>query len=159
MFLKKMHLSRVMATGMAAILMAASAGAETMYCMCTPDGQVNIRDRATTHSDIIGHLYAGDRVEILDSARSGGITWYRIDAATETGTGWVSGTYLVSESPVYRGTMATVEASGRAALRKAPDGQRIAWLAPGDRIMVISSSGIWSMTDRGYVQTQFLRFD
>lgn len=33
MFLKKMHLTRVMATGMATIMMAASAGAETMYCM------------------------------------------------------------------------------------------------------------------------------
>ena len=150
---------RIIAFLILIMAMPASAGAETMYCMCSPDGQVNIRDRATTHSDIIGHLYAGDRVEILDSARSGGVTLFSDAAATETGSGWVSGTYLVSESPVYRGTMATVEASGRVALRKAPDGQRIAWLAPGDRIMVISSSGIWSMTDRGYVQTQFLVFD
>lgn len=76
---------RIIAFLILIMAMPASAGAETMYCMCSPDGQVNIRDRATTHSDIIGHLYAGDRVEILDSARSGGVTWYRIDAATETG--------------------------------------------------------------------------
>lgn len=137
--------------------MPAYAAADTMYVMCSPAGRVNIRTRATTHSDISGHLYAGERVETIDSRKDGhGNTWYKIDGVTEYGWGWVSGEYLVSSPAVHVDAEYIVRSNGRVAIRSTPGGSRKSWIRDGDTVHVIQIAGGWAQTQYGYISEEYL---
>ena len=50
---------------------------------------LNIRAQAGTSNSIVGYLYRGNTVEVLETKNVGGTTWCRISR------GWVSGDYLI----------------------------------------------------------------
>lgn len=137
------------------MVIASSAAAETtvMYVCCSPDGSVNIRERPNIHSNISGRLYCGDSVEIV-AYKNG---WCKAADVTEWGYGWIRADYLLPDPLTVSDTWTTVEASGRVAIRCTPDGKRSSWAQPGDTVHVIMSSATWSLTDAGYIKTEYLR--
>lgn len=61
--------------------------------------RVNVRQEATTDSDVVAKLNKGDEVEVLDETEADGAVWYRV--RLEEGEGYVHGKYLdVREEPV-----------------------------------------------------------
>ena len=133
------------------------AVADTMYVLCSPTGQVNIRERPTTHSAISGHLYAGDQVETIESRKDGhGTAWHKIDGVTEYGWGWVSGEYLVSSPAILVDADYIIRSNGRVAIRSTPGGSRKAWARDGDIVHVIQIAGGWAQTENGYISEAYL---
>ncbi len=152
---------RIIIAAMTAMLMTASAGAETMYVVCGVDGRVNIRSQASQYSSIEGYTYPGDAWEIKGRCGSGSTTWYKVDTfgRTESSTGWISGRYLSSAPPQPAGVTARVVADGRVAIRQSIDGKRLAWIRPGDTVRVLAWCGDWAQTDCGYIMAAYLEVE
>lgn len=127
-----------------------------MYVICTPGKEVNVRARATIHSDRTGYLCFGDEVTVIRSKDTRTGTWYLIDGVTEYGQGWVSGLYLTDDKPTADGREMVVASNGRVALRDGVDGKRTGWAKPGEVLQLICSSSGWAKTNRGYIRTDYL---
>lgn len=127
----------------------------TRWVLCTPDGEVNIRSRATTDSEVTGRVFAGDAVQV-----SGGKNrWAWCEGlGTEMGEGYIHQGYLVdSEVTLYPEPVTmTVAGRGRVAARRSVDGERRKWLRPGDQVTVYATGGGWACTSDGYIQSKFL---
>lgn len=131
----------------------ATAKADTRYVLVR--SELNVRGKASLGSEIHGRLFAGDRVNVARTYKD----WcFLEDLPSEEGCGWVSSTYLVAE-PVtqYDGNPAIISANGRVAVRKTINGERTQWVHPGDTVSVYAMSETWSVTDRGYIKTEYLR--
>ena len=130
------------------------AKAETMYVIV--QDELNVRARPSLGSRVHGRLFTGDQVEVVRTYNG----WCYLEGLhSEEGVGWISGKYVVSD-PVNEmiDTTAVIKASGRVAIRDCVDGKRIAWAQPGDVVTVYGASDSWSVTDRGYVKTEYLVF-
>ena len=129
------------------------------WAMCSPSGYVNIREKPSTGSSVIGWLDSGDAMT-TDWETKG--EWLHIvDAPLERDEGWVSSRYLVYDEPVFTaGAEAIVVADGRVAIRQYIDGPRVTgkagWAKPGETLQVFWWSREWSLTNRGYIQSQYL---
>lgn len=138
------------------VLLIATAEAEEMRVICRPDSYVNVRESPGRTGREAGRLYLGDLVE-TDGKRSQG--WIHItDVGTEAGDGWINADYLTADTLRIDETGATVSRN-RVALRKAPDGKLIRWLKKGERLTVYAWSGLWAVTDRGWVMIEYLECD
>lgn len=136
------------------ILSIALARAETRYVLV--QDELNVRARPSLGSHVHGRLFTGDSVEVSKTYNG----WCYLEGLhSEEGVGWVSGKYVVSD-PVTEmsDSVAVIQASGRVAIRDCVDGKRIAWAHPGDVVSVYGMSDSWSVTDRGYVKTEYLVF-
>ena len=140
---------------------AAAAETWTMYAICQPDGEVNIREKPNIHGTVSGRLFFGDVVQVSNvKTDSHGRKWCRVEDVTEWGHGWVCASYLIDTPPtVEQYAVATVRASGRVAVRKEPDGERKGWIQPGETVAVSVSSASWCLTERGYIASEFLEID
>lgn len=131
-----------------------SAAAETKYILV--QSELNVRGRPSLGSEIHGRLFTGDSVNVVRKYRG----WYFLrDLPSEEGCGWISEKYTVSE-PVteLRNVQAIIEADGRVAIRDSVNGKRKSWVYPGDIVQVYGTSEVWSVTDRGYIKTEYLVF-
>ena len=136
---------------------SADADTMTMYVFCSPDGIVNIRERASIHAEISGRLFFGDAVQVSRRKKDNhGRIWCRVEDVTEWGYGWVSAAYLSDDMPVVTDQDAVIVSNGRVQVRTEPDGERKAWIQPGDQVHVLVSTGAWSLTDRGYIMSHLL---
>ena len=128
------------------------------WVICQPEtkdgGYVAIREKAKKSSAEIGQLYLGSRVE-TDGKKKNGFQ-HIINAGTESGEGWVCARYLVEDQPVIVEQRAKVTGKGRVALRQYPGGKRTKWLKPGDELTVYAWTAEWCVTDRGYVDSDYL---
>lgn len=71
------------------IQLSTNAPAQTVTKTVTA-GVLNIRAQAGTNNPVVGYLYKGNSVEVLETKAIGATTWCRISR------GWVSGDYLAS---------------------------------------------------------------
>lgn len=126
--------------------------ADTRYILV--QSELNVRSRPSLGSTVFGRLFTGDSVQVTKKYHE----WLYLEGLpSEEGHGWVSSSYVVSD-PVTQmdGEPAAIDANGRVAVRNSVDGKRIAWVYPGDIVHVYGISDSWTVTDRGYIKTEFL---
>lgn len=149
-----------------AMLLAGGAAAEkeltTCSVLCNPGDIVNIRERPSKHSEVVGRFECGYTFETDGETRkdSQGRRWvHMVNARLEVDEAWIIETYVAySEVDVARVT-AVVDSRGRVALRQSPGGKRIKWLKNGTQVNVLACSDEWCVTDQGYISVDCLIFD
>ena len=124
--------------------------------ICSPNGWVNIREKPKLSSAESGRLYLGDTVT-TDGRKQNGFL-HIVDVGTEAGEGWVFAAYMTDDELWIDETGATV-ARKNVRLRKAPGGEVIRMLRKGERLTVYAWTGLWAVTDKGFVQIEFLECD
>jgi len=130
-----------------------------MYAVCNPGSTVNVRERASSRAAATGYLELGDEVEALEEKKDNrGRTWTRIDSGQfEAEEAWVLSAYLTADKVEEIMDEWEVCAKGRVALRSAPDGKRIKWLKPGEKVWVFARAGEWIIVKGGYVKAEYLK--
>lgn len=149
--MKKFH-AAILLLILLPVVAASYVRAETMYVIV--QDELNVRAKPSLGSHVYGRLFTGDQVEVVRTYNG----WCFLEGLhSEEGVGWVSQKYIVSDpvTQMYESS-AVVRASGRVAIRDCIDGKRIAWVHPGDVVSVYGMSDSWSVTDRGYIKTDFL---
>lgn len=135
----------------------AHADTVTMYVLCSPSGEINIRDCASGKGKREGYLVLGDAVTVEDTAMDNiKREWcFCVDLGNESGKGWVCAGYLVADpidATEYNGI---IDASGRVAAYNYIGGKR-QWLKVGTLVTVYATGGEWAFTDCGYVRSEYI---
>ncbi len=126
------------------------------WVLCQPDSYVNIRSSPSSRSCIEGRMFCGDEVE-TDGRSSGGFL-HCVNLPCDSVEGWISEGYLVYSEPQEINSEASISANGRVACRRAIDGYRRCWARNGQVVEVYWHSEIWAVTNRGFIQMEFLLF-
>ena len=129
-------------------------GTEERWALCQPDSYLNIREEPKKGANICGWLYLGDRVETDGKVKNGYL--HIIRASTETGDGWVAARYLMEIPPKVQTVTGTIESKSRVAARSQPGGKRNRWMKPGDKVTVYAFGSEWTVTDRGFIRSEFV---
>ena len=129
---------------------------EERYVICMPSDRVNIRP-FPNRKETEGWLEAGDAV-LIDGRKKNGFM-HCVGLSNESGEGWVPKGYLVEDDPEYVNCKATIVSKGRLAARKNVGGQRTRWLKPMASVKVYYMTEEWSVTNCGYVKTEFLELE
>lgn len=135
-------------------LLSPSLAEHEYFVICNPDSFVNVRDAPKKGSQITGTLWIGDKVTADGHKRNG--YQHVTGLTTESGDGWVYGGYLVADQPQVETVKAWVDAKGRVACRRGVNGERTRWLKSGQELTLYASSAEWSVTDKGFVQTEYI---
>lgn len=137
-----------------AIVLMGSSLAEDIYVLCRPGDIVNARLSPSTRAQVVGWLTCGDRLT-TDGIEKGGFV-HIIDCSMETDEAWVSKRYIVEDEPMIMNIRVIIIAEGRVAARKWVDGPRRTWMRPGTEVTLLARADEWSITNRGFVRTEFL---
>ena len=134
------------------------ARAESMtvkaWVLCQQADYINVRATASKKGEAIGFLNCGDEVDLSGKAENGFAEIVNgIDTARSA---WVYAGYLVFDRPVWSGRQMIVTSTARVAARKCVEGEVKRWLQPGDVVTVYWESAEWSVTNRGFVKTEYL---
>lgn len=126
-----------------------------IWILCREDSYVNIRERANRRAAIGGQAYCGDHFR-TDWETKG--EWIHIiDASTESGDGWINAGYVIYTEPENAGgAEMRIREGGRVAARKTIRGKRTKWLKAGSGIRVYWIGEEWSITDQGFVMTEYI---
>ena len=130
---------------------------EVKYVICAPGDYVNIREKASSRSESIGRFEPGYEV-YTDGIRKNGYL-HCVHLGLELDEGWICEGYTVDEHPEYLNCTATIVSKGRLAARKNVGGKRTRWLKPMATVKVWYWTSEWSLTNCGYVQSEFLDLD
>ena len=128
---------------------------EIRYVICKD--YVNARSTPNKKQEPIGRLETGD-VVYTDGVKKNGYL-HCVGMGFEATEGWVFGGFLIEEKPEKMWKNATIVSNGRLAARKYVGGKRTRWLKSGATVKVYYWSDSWSLTNCGYVQTQYLELD
>ena len=126
------------------------------WVFCSPQGSVNVRSKPDISGQKTGRMYLGDQIEVDSSTKRGG--WlHSSDLPTDEGVGWISGSYISTDPvEIVSGEM-RVDATGRVAAWEAMNcKKRAKWLKPGEYVKVYAISGIWAVTEAGFVKLDYL---
>ena len=129
------------------------------WVICQPDqdgnlGEVIIRERPSRNAAEVGAVVAGTRLR-TDWKESG--KWlHLVDLNNETGEGWICINYIVFDEPIRLDLEGVIKGKGRVACRKSIGGELRKWANPGQELTVYWYSSEWVVTDRGYIQSQFV---
>ena len=127
------------------------------YVICQPGDFVNIRSRPSGRIDVIGRFDAGDKI-FLDGKKKSGYL-HAVSLSLEVDEGWICEGYVVYDEPEYVNSSAVITSNGRLAARKNVNGERTRWLKNGASLKVYYMSDEWSVTNCGYVQTQYIELE
>lgn len=128
---------------------------ETRYVICMD--YVNARMSPNKKQEPIGRFETGDIVYTDGVKKNGYLHCIKLDF--EETEGWVFAGYLTKDKPEAVWRNATIVSSGRLAARKYVGGKRTRWLQPGAMVKVYYWSDSWSLTNCGYVQSQYLELE
>ena len=128
---------------------------ETRYVLCMD--YVNARMSPNKKQDPIGRLETGDMVYTDGRKKNGYI--HCVGLGFEAMEGWVYAGYLTEDKPEKVMQNATIVSKGRLAARSCVGGKRTRWLKSGATVKVYYWSDSWSLTNCGYVMTQYLELD
>ena len=128
--------------------------ADTKYVIVQTE--LNVRSSPSLGSHIYGRLFTGDTVQVTKTYYG----WSYLEGLnSEEGCGWISSKYIVDDPVIHMDNVpAVVHANGRVAIRDSVDGKRISWVHSGDVLYVCGTSDSWTVTNRGYIKTQYLKF-
>ena len=141
------------------IVLAVSASAETMYVMCTPGEVVNVREKPSTSSDILGRFFVGDSFETDGETRKDtrGRAWLHIiNASLEMDEAWICKTYTTQYEVDATRREGTIVAPGRVAVRATANGKRKAWIQPDETVTVLCHTFDWTLTTKGYISSEYI---
>jgi hypothetical protein len=145
----------------AVVIIAVQAGAEdvTRWVLCRPGDYINLRLEPSKDSMSVGYLECGDEFQTDGTTRNG---WIRVLNAGECEC-WIYSGYVAEVQPEYTGGgWYTVTARRQVAARRWVDGPKVArrpWLKCGAEVRVYCIAGKWAVTNRGYVQSEWLEGD
>lgn len=129
-----------------------SALADTVYILCQPDSFVYVREYPRRGAQVAGYVELGDALESDGITKNGFLMVYGFEA----GEAWVN-LGFVSFDPVTVETIkGHIESKGRVACRRSVNGTRRKWLKNGEKVTIYGFSDSWSITNKGFIQTQFL---
>lgn len=117
--------------------------------------ELNIRSKAGTDGEIVGKLYTGDRVEILE--KSGG--WGRISK------GWISLDYVYQDGTAGKNTAKGVVTGTQLNIRSGPGTNygSNGTLEFGDRVNILEQFTIggkkWGCIDKGWISLDYVYID
>lgn len=128
-------------------------------------GSLRIRSSAGTSGSVVGYLYNGDRVEILEKTTVNGVVWGRISK------GWISLDYVKLDSSGDSGNSNTVIDTGTVInanslrVRSAPgtDKAVLGYLTMGTRVQIYETqtigSMVWGRIDQGWISLDYVKLD
>lgn len=129
-----------------------------VWIFCNPESVVNVREKPSSSSYLAGRMECGTktRTDWETQKDNRGRTWLHIVDQLEMDESWVCMDY-VSETEVTVEEMGCVVlANGRVAARANPDGKRKKWLNPGQEVKVLAFNDNWALTNKGYVNWDYL---
>lgn len=135
----------------------AYAEEETVWILCNPESYVCIRSAPKKSAEAFGGTTCGRALKTDGKQKNGFV--HVVDLASEEESGWVSAMYVVHEAPEQAERKALVVSNGRLAARSGIDGKIVKWLKPMSEVTVLCWTGEWCLTDRGYVQSEYLEFE
>ena len=127
---------------------------EQVWVLCEPKGTVNLR--SSPGGPVFGGTTCGSELWTDNKQRNGYL--HVLELAAEEETGWISARYIVYDQPEEINTEMLIESDGRVAARKWIGGKIIKWMNPGDTVFVYWRSDEWSVTNRGYIMTEYLEW-
>lgn len=134
------------------LLFGCAVAEDNVWALCK--SYVNLRAKPSKNAQIVGYLDCGDGAETDWEVKG---SWLHIiSPSTEYGDSWVNLAYMTDSKPEKVNETFVVVSSGRVALRKTIDGKRRAWIHEGDTVKVLWVSDEWSLTNRGYIKTEYL---
>ena len=133
---------------------AEDAGGTECWVICDPDSYVTIREKPRKSSLECGGAMCGSRMMTDGKVKNGFLHVY--DLSAESDSGWISTGFVVYDPPEEIRERAMVVSPTRLAARKWIGGKIKKWLANGTRVTIICRSDEWSLTNCGYVKTEFL---
>lgn len=131
--------------------------AEEQICwiLCQPDSWVYARMNPKKKSTELGRLECGEMVYTDGITKNGFIHVY--DLNFELSEGWVSKGYIVYDEPRKPETIETqIKSNGRVQARKTINGKRRCWVKNGQSIKVYMISKEWSVTNKGFIKTEYI---
>ena len=125
---------------------------EEVWVLCEKDGCVNLREKPK------GQIFGGVQACscLWTDNRTKGEWLHVVELPAECDSGWISSRYIVFDEPRPVFCELEIRAEGRVACRQWIGGKVVRWLHDGDAVMVYYSSDEWSVTDKGYIRTDFL---
>ena len=127
------------------------------YVICQPGDYVNIRPHPNKKGDVVGRFEAGERL-YLDGKKSGSYL-HCVGLRLEVDDGWIHKGYVVLDEPEEVDADARINSKGRVAARRSVGGDRRMWLKRNERIHVFYWTDEWCLTNRGYVQSQYVELE
>lgn len=147
-------MKRVLLMALVLCMVVISALADTVYIMCQPDSFVNIRASAKNGSEVIGRYDLGFPVE-TDGVKKNGFL-HLINLGLEATEGWVHAGFVSRDALTVRTVSTRIKADGRVACRRSIKGERRKWLHNGDLVTVYAYSDSWTITNQGFIRTEFI---
>lgn len=139
---------------------AAEEHLATVWVMCKPGTQVNVRRRPTTDSKSETQLDFGMEV-LTDGISQDG--WIRVYGVGENGGGWIYCGFIAMEKPQLICEQYVCVAKKQAACRRWMHGPQIegraGWLHNGENVDVFCIADGWACTSRGYIESEWLEVD
>ena len=124
------------------------------WVLCQPRDYINVRSLPSTHGNPVGFLDPGDEITISTDAKNG---FFPIISPSFDGEAFISARYVSTEEPEWKGGQEyCVVSNARVAARKWLDGPRLSWLVNGTVVRVFYYTPTWSVTNRGFIQSQYL---
>ncbi len=122
---------------------------------------LRIRKGAGTNYGVAGHLYTGDRVEILEQKTVGSMTWGRISK------GWISMNYVEMDASVgtQSSVTGTVQVNGLLRIRTAAGTTNpiAGYLENGDSVEILSqktvNGTVWGKITKGWICLDYVKLD
>ena len=140
------------------VMMISSAEAEDLtypcWIMCKPGSEVMIREKPDKRAGTVGAAASGRRMWTDWQEKNGWL--HLVDVNNETGEGWIYEGYIVFTEPREVNAEMTVSGSGRVACRKCISGKLKTWAKVGSTVTVYMTDGEWAVTDRGYIQWEYI---
>lgn len=143
---------RFIALLLALLIISTAAVADTVYVLCQPDSFVYVRQFPKRGAQVAGYVELGDSLETDGVKRNGFLQVYGF----EPGVAWINAGF-VTDCPVTVETVkGEVVSKGRVACRRSIKGTRRKWLKNGTELTIYARSAEWSITNQGFIQTQYL---
>lgn len=143
---------RFIALVLAVLTISTAATAETVYVLCQPNSFVYAREFPKMGAKVAGYVDLGESLETTGERRNGFVQVY----GTEAGTCWVYAGFLTAYPVTVETVQTQVISKGRVACRRYINGTRRKWLKNGTEITIFARSAEWSITNQGFIQTQYL---
>ena len=141
----------------AIIISSAAAETQTVYVICNPDSFVWAREYPKFGANEIAYLQAGDEIQ-TDGRKDGG--WLHvISDLTEPGEGWIYAGYIsYSEPEVFQSGVQAQTTRGKVRARRYAGGKIRKTLKKGVTVTAYVVADDWTVTDAGFIKTEFLEF-
>ena len=125
-----------------------------VWVLCQPDSWVNVREFAKKSSEEVAMGEAGDWFYSDMVKRRG---FLHVFGSFEAGEGWISLGYVVFDEPEAINETCFIESNGRVACRRSIGGDKRCWVYCDDDVIVYWASVEWSVTNKGFIKTEFIR--